>query len=170
MAKTKTITTSRGHKIEIRSLPILAVSGLRQDFIEINGEFPKAPTYLSPTDEVLIHNETTLTDDADRVAWAAYEEAATAWDVAFMQFQFGYIGLESVVETEALLEMEAAWVEKMEALDIRLSDNKMRRRVRFIRSEVFTTQDDMTLVSKTLAQLSGAPAEEVKKIEATFQG
>lgn len=167
---TTKFTTSRGHEVTLRPLPVLAMAGIRQDYIDAKGEYPKPPTYETPVGEVMPHNETTLETDEDKAAYEAYEEAAAEWEQGFVRFQFDYIGLESVVFDDTLQEEMKDWESRRRAMRVALPEDEYERKLGFLRAEVFTTLDDIQGISKALASLTGISEGDAKKLTRTFRG
>ena len=168
--KTRKYVTTRGHEITLREIPILAISSLRQEYIEAHGDYPKVPTYLSPTDEVLPLTENRLDTDEEKEKWQAYKDAAQEWESGFTQFQFGFMALEAVVWDESLESLMDEWEKKSRAMKRSVPEDVYAKRIKFAHTEIFTGLKDMTEISRILGELSGAPAQEARKLEGTFSG
>jgi len=129
------------------------------------------PTYtvatVAGTVETFVHDETTLSSDEDKAAWAAYQ-AATA--------QLARDTNERVTKLLMLKGIDVAdpppaWADDQKWLGIEVPDDPRERKLAYIQTDVLKTPDDIVVATMRIMQLSltGLPEEDLEAIEAMFR-
>ena len=122
---------------------------------------------VAGTVETFVHDETTLSSDEDKAAWASYQ-AATA--------QLARDTNERVTKLLMLKGIDVAdpppaWAEDQKWLGIEVSDDPRERKLAYIQTDVLKTPDDIVVATMRIMQLSltGLPEEDLEAIEAMFR-
>lgn len=156
---TNTYTTSRGIKIEFLSIPRAI-----QKFYAAHPA-PEPPTYEVKTalgvPEKYPHNETTLETDADKAAWAAYQQAVRDHNEKFLRVCFvkGMLIHASMEE----------WLAEQAALEIPVAEDPLERKVEWILDAIILTEEDFKAAMLGVMQASGANEELLTQIESLFR-
>lgn len=168
------IITTDGREIHLHPVSQVLIQktteAVRRE-MKVAGMPLEPPTYeiatVAGTVETHVHDETTLSNDEDRAAWAAYQ-AATA--------QLGRDTNERVTKLLMLKGVDVAdpppeWAEDQKWLGIEVPDDPRERKLAYIQSDVLKTPDDIVVATMRIMQLSltGLPEEDLDAIEAMFR-
>lgn len=159
-------TTSRGYIVTFKSIPVL-FQKLMQQF-----PVPQPPTYTVQTatgaTETHPHNETTLETDADRAAWAAYQQKLWTRGVAFVNALIRLCLLEGItVQNPA---QRADWERRQRLIGLVIPQDPLERELHFLETEITARAEDVMMVLAGVARASGIDEEAVSSLEDSFRG
>jgi len=162
--KSELYTTTGGIKVTLSGLPPLMIPMLSQTI-----KYPEKPTYkfkdASGTEIVMDHDETTLTTDADKEAWAKYEKETEISDSKMTQKLLDLILMEGVtVEIENL----ERWKHQQDIIGIPVPEDIDDQMMMYKRSKVIKSGKDIAHVMRRCMVLTGVNPEEVTAIKKSF--
>jgi hypothetical protein len=139
----------------------------------VNAGLPlEPPTYtvdtVAGTTETHVHDDTTLSTDEDKAAWAAYQAALVR------------LGRETNARATKLLMLKGIdvadpspeWLADQAYFGIDVPDDPRERKLAYIETEVLKTPEDIIRATTRIMQLSltGLPEEDLAAVEALFRG
>lgn len=161
----KSFITSRGIEITFKPIPQMLIDRVRFSHIP-----PNPPTYeikngLGAT-EIHDHDETTLTTDADKAAWADYiaarDKATEDSNRAFMRLVF-FRGIECKMPDDD------TWAREQELMGIPVPADALDRKLHWLETEIIATVEDANAIVRGALEASGVPQEIIGQAEESFR-
>jgi len=172
--------TSRGVTIEILAIQSLLEKFEAAEFLPripeelhaILGESvpkPDAPVYdvktITGKVETHFHDETTVTTNEEKLAWAEYREKLSRYEADRSRKRVRLIILHGI---RVEMPMDETWVTAQEELSIKVPSDPIERKIHYIQTEVLGGIGDFLEVSKRCT-MAGLPEEATREAEALFQ-
>ena len=135
------------------------------------GEPVDPPTYTATTatgeTETYTHDETSLTTDKDRTAWAVYQDALARMTAEINLRVTQYLLLQGVVGCEPTPE----WAEEQTWYGVEAPEDPRERRMLYLETEILRTPEDITTAVREIMKLSysGASQEAIDAIDRLFR-
>lgn len=165
--------TAGGKQVELTLIPPLQAQMVRdaaeREAIKQFGE-AKKPTYKTEMDEVLEHDETSITDertpDEDKAAWLKWQETQASIDnhiaQQMMRF-FLYYGVAVDPDTDT------TWQGRQKFFGIEIPEDPIERKIHYIQTEMIFSPDDIQGITTRLMTLAGVRQEVVDAAVNSFR-
>jgi len=166
--KVQGFPTVDGRTVAVRPVDMkFGVQLLRQSIIDRyrhDGAPIDPPTYtITAADghkETHPHDETSLETDADRAAWAAYQDTTARMEREFEAAFMRYILLGGIVCNDPTPE----WMERCAFLGLTLPENGAERKLLYIQMEVLPTPADLKRAIAAILAVIGTGSEEMVRV------
>lgn len=166
MSNSTTFVTSGGVTLTLKAVPPMLVDRVRNSV-----KPPEPPTYEAKTVagdvEIHVHDETTLTTDEEKAAWAKYQMDLAAYS-SEMSDRMSRVLLHRGIEFD--YDPEGEWADDQRFLDIEIPDDPRDRRLHYLMTEIFLTTDDLTEVLLQILQMTGITEKVMADVRASFRG
>lgn len=161
----KTFTTRAGVELILVPIPPLLLEQVRASV-----KYPPVPTYTTKTaagnEETYKHDETTLTTDEERLAWAEYLAGKKEADRLLNERVMRALFLKGIALT---MPTDNEWVLEQEFMGIKVPDNPLERKLHYISTELVSTSEDMVGIMSEIMRLTGVDEAVVKNAEESFR-
>jgi len=105
------------------------------------------------------HTEETLESDEDRAAWQAYQAAREE-----LQQRMGIRGVRYMLSEGVVLDgPDDAWLQRMDALGLEISDDPLERREQYLTYEYTRTPRDTVMLLQRIMALSAEGSKELQR-------
>lgn len=158
---------SSGIPVRILGVAQWALDNLRSAVV-----YPDVPTYdietVSGAIEKAPHNETTLTTDEDKAAWAAYKAEYAKAD-ADLRERLTKLALMKGIDVD--YDENGEWAELQEFIGMSVPpvDKKLERRLHYIKTEVIKTPSDINAIMEKVMLASEVNQEVLDQAKQSFQ-
>jgi len=162
----KDIYETSGGPLQLRAVSMEAFNQLRvrvEREMRDNGAPLDPPTYtvrtVAGTLEEHEHTEETLESDEDRAAWQAYQAAREE-----LQQRTGIRGVRYMLSEGVVLDgPDDAWLQRMDALGLEISDDPLERREQYLTYEYTRTPKDTVMLLQRIMALSAEGSKELQR-------
>ena len=160
-------TTDRGHTIEIKAVPPFLLDRMNRAV-----PVPKVPTYTATIaggeDEIHPHDETTISTDEEKQAWANYqlalENAAQLENENMMK-----VLIMEGIEVDMSGEQFETWKEKQEYYGLEIPKNKFDLKIYYVETEILSSLADLGEIMYKVMSQSGVAKEVAEQALDSFQ-
>lgn len=158
-------TTANGIEIEV-----LAVSPWLMDGVTSTVQMPDPPTYevsVLGEKQQIPHDETTLTTDEDKIAWAKYIVASDKAKAAIRDLRVRAMLLYGV---QVDLPKDGKWKKKQAKLNITVPEDEDELHIHYLKTEVITSHTELVAIVDEINRLSSYDEGLVEKARKFFRG
>lgn len=172
----KPYTTTTGISLMLQAIPSMLLDSIapnmREEWTEKGIALPVCPQYEAKLAgggvEYHDHDETTLTNDEERAAWAAYKAAESKWATQLNERTMNAILAKGVILSADMTD-NAPWIQEQLELGFKIPKSPLARRLYYIKNEAVGNPIDLYEIMRGVMQLTGVPAERMAAAEESFR-
>jgi len=174
MSQPATMRTTEGLEVKLRPVSRVLIQSVQRTVereLRAKGLPLDPPTYEVTTAagdvEVHAHDAESISTDAERAAWAAYEAAQEELSAETN----ARVSKALLVAGVVVEDPPEGWAEAMQYLGVELPEDPRERRYSYVELEVLKTPADLIQALAGIIRLSmeGAPKESLDAVEALFR-